>query len=150
MPSHRLRLPDLATLRPTRLATRSPAQTKTHGVAGATLDAMDNMELDDIATELETKAAELRSRIEDLTRPPEEGATIGFGKRIGDGTTQAIQQMADTSTAESLQRTLNEISDAQKRLEAGTYGRCVVCGEPIPEARLEFRPWAATCVEHAT
>ncbi len=110
---------------------------------------MDDINLDDIATELDTKATELRARIEDLTRPPEAGATIGFGKRIGDGTTQAIQQMADASTAESLQKTLNEVYAAQDRLEAGTYGRCVVCHEPIPTGRLEFRPWAATCVEHA-
>lgn len=108
------------------------------------------MDLDSIATELENKATELSGRIEDLTRPIEDGANIGFGKRIGDGTTQAIQQMADTSTAESLQRTLNEVREAQKRVEAGNYGRCTVCGEPIPQARLEFRPWAATCVEHAS
>ncbi len=111
---------------------------------------MDNIDLDDIATELQNKATELRGRIADLTRPPEAGATIGFGKRIGDGTTQAIQQMADASTAESLQKTLNEVYAAQDRLEARTYGTCVVGGEPIPEGRLEFRPWAATCVEHAS
>lgn len=110
---------------------------------------MDNIELDEVATELDTKATELKARIADLTRPPEAGATIGFGKRIGDGTTQAIQQMADASTAESLQKTLNEVYGAQDRLAAGTYGRCAADGEPIPAGRLEFRPWAATCVEHA-
>lgn len=102
-----------------------------------------------VAAELQQKADELRSRIDELTRAPEAGATIGFGKRIGDGTIQAIQQFTDTSTAESLQRTLNEVTDALTRLETGEYGHCVVCGQPIPEARLEFRPWAATCVEHA-
>ncbi len=110
---------------------------------------MDDIELDDIAAELQLKATELRARIEELTRPPEAGATIGFGKRIGDGTTQAIQQMADASTAESLHKTLNEVLAAQERIQEGTYGRCVVCQDPIPAARLEFRPWAATCVEHA-
>ncbi|MEO7587153.1 MAG: TraR/DksA C4-type zinc finger protein [Arachnia sp.] len=110
---------------------------------------MNDVDLDGIATELETKGAELDASIRDLTRPPEAGATIGFGKRIGDGTTQAIQQMADASTAESLHRTLLEVRAAQDRLEAGTFGRCVVCGEPIPRARLEFLPWAATCVKHA-
>lgn len=111
---------------------------------------MENVDLEGVAMELENKAQELRGRISDLTRPVEAGATIGFGKRIGDGTTQAIQQMADSSTAESLQRTLNEVQAAQRRLEEGQFGRCVVCGEPIPEARLEFRPWSATCVAHAT
>lgn len=110
---------------------------------------MESLNLEEIAGELDAKEADLRSRIEDLTRPPEAGATIGFGKRIGDGTTQAIQQMADASTAESLQQTLNEIYAAQDRLTAGTYGLCVVCGEPVPRPRLEFRPWAAACVKHA-
>lgn len=110
---------------------------------------MDNIDPTVVAEELDTKADELRARIEELTRPPEAGATIGFGKRIGDGTIQAVQQLADSSTAESLQRTLNEVVDARARLAAGEYGRCVVCGEPIPRARLEFRPWAATCVQHA-
>ncbi|MGV8847597.1 TraR/DksA family transcriptional regulator [Tessaracoccus sp.] len=106
-------------------------------------------DLEHVATVLQTKADELRARIKDLTRPVEAGATIGFGKRIGDGTTQAIQQMADTSTAESLQRTLNEVYAAQDRLEMGQFGRCTVCGQRIAEARLQFRPWSATCVEHA-
>lgn len=108
---------------------------------------MDDQDL--IAAELATKEAELQARISELTRPVVADETIGFGKRIGDGTTQAIQQMADTSTAESLQRTLNEVRDARARLEAGSYGRCTVCGREIPAGRLEFRPWAATCVEHA-
>ena len=115
-----------------------------------TIGRMDNMDLAGIATELETKATQLRAKIVELTRPVEAGATIGFGKRIGDGTTQAIQQMADTSTAEALQSTLNEVYAAQKRIDEGCFGLCVVCKEPIPQARLEFRPWSATCVKHAT
>lgn len=111
---------------------------------------MDDMDLDAIAAELDLKAEELRTRIGELTQVVSADETISFGKRIGDGTIQAIQQMADTSTAESLQRTLNEVEAAQERLGDGTFGRCVVCGEPIPAERLEFRPWAATCVQHAT
>lgn len=110
---------------------------------------MDDTDLATLDGELDAKADELRSRIEDLTRPPEAGATIGFGKRIGDGTTQAIQQMADASTAESLDRTLQEVRAAQRRIKEGCYGVCTVCGQPIPAGRLDFRPWAATCVAHA-
>lgn len=110
---------------------------------------MDNLDLDQIAVELRAKEAELETKIADLTRPVVADEVIGFGKRIGDGTTQAIQQMTDTFTAEALQRTLNQVRDAQERLRAGTYGRCTVCSEPIPAGRLEFRPWAGTCVEHA-
>jgi len=27
--------------------------------------------------------------------------------------------------------------------------RCEMCGEPIPEGRLEARPWATRCVAHS-
>ena len=35
---------------------------------------------------------------------------------------------------------------ALARMDAGTYGVCVDCGQEIPEARLQFRPEAARCV----
>jgi len=41
------------------------------------------------------------------------------------------------------------VDAALVRLDDGTYGRCTVGGEPIPEARLAAVPWAATCVAHA-
>jgi len=45
-----------------------------------------------------------------------------------------------------LLRTMEEIDAALARIESGTYGRCVSCGSAIPVERLEFRPFAATCV----
>jgi RNA polymerase-binding protein DksA len=39
-----------------------------------------------------------------------------------------------------------EAEAALARLEAGSYGLCVDCGEKIAEARLEFRPEAARCL----
>lgn len=47
---------------------------------------------------------------------------------------------------ESLERTLEDIRAALARVDAGTYGRCATCGGAIPAARLELRPFAATCV----
>jgi RNA polymerase-binding protein DksA len=41
---------------------------------------------------------------------------------------------------------LDEIADAQARLEAGTYGVCESCGTAIPLARLRAQPTARTCV----
>jgi DnaK suppressor protein len=39
------------------------------------------------------------------------------------------------------------VVEAIKRLEAGTYGRCVDCRKLVPEGRLEARPEAARCVQ---
>ena len=41
------------------------------------------------------------------------------------------------------------IDEALVRLERGKYGRCVVCGQPIPEERLELVPETPYCVDDA-
>ena len=41
------------------------------------------------------------------------------------------------------------IDEALRRLERGEYGRCIVCGREIPEARLDFVPETPYCVEDA-
>ncbi len=46
-------------------------------------------------------------------------------------------------------RLLGEIDHALVRIEEGSYGVCEGTGEQIPKARLEAKPWARYCVEHA-
>ena len=50
---------------------------------------------------------------------------------------------------DQLEIQLNEVKHALKRIEEGKYGVCEVCGEPIPEKRLEAFPAARACLEHA-
>jgi DnaK suppressor protein len=52
----------------------------------------------------------------------------------------------DEALAEMLTRRLERIERAEQRLSEGTYGRSVVSGEPIPDARLEIEPWAEQTV----
>ena len=44
---------------------------------------------------------------------------------------------------------LDEVDRAIERLHDGAFGLCVVCGRPIPDARLRVRPWADRCVQCA-
>lgn len=44
---------------------------------------------------------------------------------------------------------IRQIRDALARLDAGTYGTCQRCGEPIQERRLRALPYTAICVECA-
>ena len=104
---------------------------------------------EDAAVDLADRERELRRKLARLTAPVEEGSTIGFGKRIGDGTIQAIQQMEDAGSAQVIADTLDEVLRAQARLADGTWGRCEVCGIAIDPDRLEFRPWSTTCIDHA-
>lgn len=45
---------------------------------------------------------------------------------------------------------LRKVEHALKRIEAGTYGLCESCSEPIPVARLDALPYATFCVNCAS
>ena len=47
---------------------------------------------------------------------------------------------------EAAQARSAEAEAALARLDAGTYGACIDCGEKIAEERLSFRPEAARCL----
>lgn len=66
-----------------------------------------------------------------------EGSTLSSDwSRLAGLRAEALLQLADAEAAIA-------------RLAAGTYGRCVTCGKPIPAERLEIRPAAAQCVSCA-
>ena len=103
---------------------------------------------DDPTAELATKRVMLESQLEELRRPPEPGS-IGFGKRVGEGTSQAVERITAVSAEEKLQAMLTEVERAQEKLADGTYGRCDECGVEIGPERIDARPWATRCVSHA-
>jgi RNA polymerase-binding transcription factor len=104
---------------------------------------------EDAGQVLADRETELEAQLAELTRPPGELGTISFGKRVGEGTSMAVDRLAAVSAQEHLLAMLDEVRRAQRRLAEGTYGTCEVCGEPIPEGRLEARPWATRCVAHS-
>jgi DnaK suppressor protein len=99
-------------------------------------------------TMLAARQAELEAQLAELTKPPTEIGSISFGKRIGEGTSMAVDRLAAVSTQEALLAMLDEVRRARRLVAEGTYGICEVCGEPIPPERLEARPWATRCVTH--
>jgi DnaK suppressor protein len=102
-----------------------------------------------LADDLRTRRVELESELARLTAPPEAGATVSFGKRIGDGTTEAVERLSTTAAARSIAASIDEIDKALAKMEAGTYGICDRCGVQIGEARLAARPATTTCVDCA-
>jgi DnaK suppressor protein len=76
-------------------------------------------------------------------------ASVSFGKRVGDGTTEAVDRLNRVGAARELRAMLTDVERALAKLEDGTYGLCDRCGRPIPVARLEARPWSSRCVDCA-
>jgi DnaK suppressor protein len=98
---------------------------------------------------LTAKLAEIDAEMAEMEKPPTEQGSISFGKRIGEGTSMAIDRMAQVAVHDRLQVTRADVVRAMAKLEEGTYGTCDECGRPIPEGRLEALPWAVLCVEDA-
>jgi DnaK suppressor protein len=97
-------------------------------------------------TRLEARRAQIRARIEELAKPPELGAAQGFGKRIGDGTVEAIRRQTDIGVGTSLEEGLARTERALAKLDEGSYGTCDSCGAPIASARLAAMPDSVLCV----
>ncbi len=63
-----------------------------------------------------------------------------------EGHTIAFERSQVTALTRQAQEHLAEVDAALTRVADGTYGVCERCGRRIPEARLEARPTARTCV----
>ena len=57
------------------------------------------------------------------------------------------QDELDEGLADDLREELAAVERAEARLAAGTYGRSIESGEPIPDARLEALPTAERTAE---
>jgi DnaK suppressor protein len=71
----------------------------------------------------------------------------GTDNHLGDTASATFDRELDQGLEEGAQQTLNEIDAALKRIDAGTYGTCEVCGKPIGADRLRAIPWAKLCIE---
>ena len=108
------------------------------------------MDTREIAVELARRRDELAESLGVVTtveRDPD--ASVSFGKRVGDGTTEAVDRLNRVGTAKELEAMLRDVERALAKIEDGTYGICDRCGRLIPEARLEARPWSGLCVDCA-
>ena len=109
------------------------------------------MDTPSIKTSLLSHLENLDEELAELTAVPRDPVTaVSFGKRIGDGTTEAIDRMTKVGTAEQLAVIRDDVMRALEKIEEGTYGLCDRCGAVIPEERLEARPWSVLCVSCAS
>jgi len=107
---------------------------------------LDDQELDAIRRRLEERRDRTRERVAALAKRPERGTAQGFGKRIGDGTVEAISRLTEIGVGSSLEGGLLRTERALAKLDEGTYGSCDACDGPIAPARLRAMPDGVLCV----
>ncbi len=98
-----------------------------------------------IAEELQARLEKLSLEVRQIERDRREPVPADFAE-------QATAREGEEVLADLAQADLAEIEQIRKalaRIEAGTYGICDSCGEPIAEKRLAALPYATTCIECA-
>ena len=101
----------------------------------------------DIRATLETRRREVLqelARLKAVSRDPT--LTVSFGKRIGEGTTEAVDRLNKVAVATKLEAMLGDVDRSIVKLDEGTYGVCDRCGSRIGPDRLAARPWAVLCL----
>jgi DnaK suppressor protein len=104
------------------------------------------MDADAVREQLLAKQRDIAERAAGLTATPDASGGISFGKRVGDGTSIAVERLTQVAAHEQLLVQAEEVARALAKLDEGTYGVCDSCGGAIPEGRLEIHPWAVLCV----
>lgn len=95
---------------------------------------------------LQERLAELDSEIAELKEVRLDPGAVSFGKRIGEGTNEAIDRLNKIGVVDALEAKRSEVERALAKLDEGTYGECDTCGESIAPERVEAIPWATQCV----
>jgi RNA polymerase-binding transcription factor len=109
-----------------------------------------------MTVELESRRSELLSLrerllrsaqdiVEDDTDDGELNSAAG-DQHLADHASDILDREVDESLEENAELIVREIDEALVRIEAGTYGTCERCGQPIPEERLDAVPYAVLCV----
>ena len=94
-------------------------------------------------------ARDLGARMARETELGREQSQQGVGD-FGDAGVAEEDASADFNESERDATMLRQVQDALQRIEAGTFGQCVVDGQPIEAERLAASPWVPRCLKHQT
>jgi RNA polymerase-binding transcription factor DksA len=91
--------------------------------------------------QLEERYADLKARLESIDGELDQNPSADWEdlatEREGD---EVLERMGI-----SAQQEMRQIEAALERLDAGEYGDCVSCGEPISDERLDVLPYTPFC-----
>ncbi|HEY7488266.1 MAG TPA: TraR/DksA family transcriptional regulator [Streptosporangiaceae bacterium] len=100
-------------------------------------------ELNDENTELQAEITRAESQIADRLGDTSEGA----GDDQADAGAKTYEREHELALTYNARELLAQNERALNRIEAGTYGVCESCGNPIGKARLQAFPRATLCVQ---
>ncbi|HCP08518.1 MAG TPA: hypothetical protein DIT25_01830 [Candidatus Moranbacteria bacterium] len=114
--------------------------------------ALDQNTLSELKESLLKEKSELEENLGRIAKPVDEKGDFettfeDIGRDMEDNTTE-VEQYTDNLPVEiTLEKKLQDVLEALKKIEAGTYGTCSNCNQEIDIERLKANPSAKTCVK---
>lgn len=78
---------------------------------------------------------------------PDSVGDPGLEQHVADRATELFDKELEEGHLQDLREQLQALERAEQRLADGAYGRSIVSGDPIPDARLEAVPAAERTIE---
>ena len=108
---------------------------------------MNQGQLELIRAGLEDERDSLRRQLQDHGASVDgDVVEVDVNEGFADSAQATAERSQLLSMVEQLKDHYDEVADALRRFESGTYGKCERCGNEIPIERLEAIPAARLCV----
>jgi len=104
------------------------------------------LNLERIKKQLEERLEALTVRVHEIEDDLRSPANPDFAEYATEAEGDEVLESLERSSVQEIE----QIHAALRRIEEGTYGECVRCGEDIQEKRLEAVPYATTCINCAS
>ena len=95
------------------------------------------------------RIAELEREFAAIVTSAREGAAGGDDEHDPEGATVAFERQHVAALLDRARAHLEAIDAALRKVDAGSYEICDICGRPIGAERLAARPAALTCIHCA-
>lgn len=103
---------------------------------------MATLDIAAIRTALEAERGRLLAELGKEIQAP---GQMTYGSQAA-AASQVFEQQRDLALRERAEQHLALVDAALERLDEGSFGACLRCGQPIAPERLEALPWAAHCI----
>jgi len=98
-----------------------------------------------IKKELESTRQQLNQELQQFEANSH--ADMSYSSHMADEGSMAFDQARDLALKGNLERKLQDVEEALKRLDTGLYGVCKECGQNIDPARLKALPHTLYCLD---
>jgi DnaK suppressor protein len=113
---------------------------------------MTNVDLDKARSVLAAERARVLHQLHELGADESGDLTgaVDFGDAFADAGAATAERTETIGIVGNLKERLDEVDRALGKVDEGTFGVCIVCGNDIGATRMEFRPTSVRCVDCKT